>query len=644
MDPRGVVGEVKEAFERRLSLAEGGSWRLRYLHEVGLENFVQEVWERGECKKVVQMPTGAGKSVLMSLLTLATVHLRERVREGSRRNLILTFAPLTRIKLQLLQPLLAVSGAFEGFRGQNVFSVCLISSAEGQLEEVRKELYVKRRIYEKFIGPQGGSSTVVWVSPFFLFSAENVSEALQRLCEKAASRRDHCFIAVLCPHALAHLEALEEKLTLFDFLGNSPKEGLQVETRESMPAPRLKELVLAVFADEAHVMVNPRSELGRSIKSLAEAAPVALGFTATPIRETFLTITGKPPECGESLFLHGEPIYSYDLVMGTKWNRQDGRVLIDSFKAYFYMTNQTILDLTILNGLLDRQERLDEVLWKRVYSEKRVRRYTMLVFKHLEEHFGEHAPRAKVLVLAPNTWEADAWRNVLEEDLRDRNWRDTRVFKAHSRDGEKALGEIDRFVKSSSGFLVAVDMVKLGFDDPDLDALVIARPVENMVAYVQMRGRVLRYPKSQDRPKAHRGALILHLAAKEIMEDEERIRKVESGRCSREAGMFEELSGSSDTKPAVRLDDKLELELIFLGCVPVGPKSVDDEASLNKQLASIESEISYIDYLLSRIERRPDAPHNEGLQVAYRHLKRLRAEKERQRDELIRRLARGRRR
>jgi len=76
----------------------------------------------------------------------------------------------------------------------------------------------------------------------------------------------------------------------------------------------------------------------------------------------------------------------------------------------------------------------------------------------------------------------------------------------------------------------------------------------------------------------------------------------------------------------------------------LGAAARERDYELEAALAGIESEISYIDYLLSRIERRPDAPYNEGLQVAYRHLKRLRAEKERQRDELVRRLARGRRR
>jgi hypothetical protein len=72
-------------------------------------------------------------------------------------------------------------------------------------------------------------------------------------------------------------------------------------------------------------------------------------------------------------------------------------------------------------------------------------------------------------------------------------------------------------------------MAKLGFDDPDLDALVIARPVRSTTAYVQMRGRVLRYPRSKDRPKLRRGALVLHLAAKDIMEAENEVIKVESG-------------------------------------------------------------------------------------------------------------------
>jgi hypothetical protein len=44
-----------------------------------------------------------------------------------------------------------------------------------------------------------------------------------------------------------------------------------------------------------------------------------------------------------------------------------------------------------------------------------------------------------------------------------------------------------------------------------------------------MRGRVLRYPKSFDRLKLKRGAFILHLAADEMMEDEDKVKSVERG-------------------------------------------------------------------------------------------------------------------
>jgi type I site-specific restriction endonuclease len=39
-------------------------------------------------------------------------------------------------------------------------------------------------------------------------------------------------------------------------------------------------------------------------------------------------------------------------------------------------------------------------------------------------------------------------------------------------------------------------MARMGFDDPNLEALVIARPVGSILSYVQIRGRVLRKPNS----------------------------------------------------------------------------------------------------------------------------------------------------
>jgi ankyrin repeat protein len=100
---------------------------------------------------------------------------------------------------------------------------------------------------------------------------------------------------------------------------------------------------------------------------------------------------------------------------------------------------------------------------------------------------------------------------------------------------------------------MAVDMVKIGFDDPNLDALVIARPISSEVGYVQMRGRVLRFPKDRSRPKVIHGALILHLAAKEIMEREEKIKRVEEGEFTK-ADVQKALSGFGSAEGVIQAE------------------------------------------------------------------------------------------
>jgi len=489
-----TVERVEEVFVRRFRSVKGEGWELRYLHKVGLENFVQGVLVRGECKKVVQMPTGAGKSVLMALLALATVHLRDRVREGTQRNVMLVFAPLNRIKFQLLEPLIIASGACEGFQPPS-FSVYCISSAAKALDSLCEELLSRYR--SKMPGHWFSGKTLLALTPPTrrLYNVSSVGEALRMVAdrvEELGERYSH--IAVICPHAFGRLEGAEEVFR------------------------RLKDRALAVFIDEAHVMVDPGGRWGKLMAQLARAAPVAVGFTATPVVETCEVVAGEA--CAHGMLLHSEPIHSYDLMLGRKWIQPgEEPILVSRLVARFYRSNFQVLKAPA--------ELRGNDLWKN-FCRDRVREYAERMLQELERHFGlsrsELLSSVKVLVLAPNTREADIWGEVLREKLRGMG----RVFIAHSGVTDPQ-GEIERFVKSKAGILVAVNMVRLGFDDPDLDALMIARPTKSGVVYVQMRGRVLRYPKSFDRLKLKRGAFILHLAADEIMEDEEKVESAEAG-------------------------------------------------------------------------------------------------------------------
>ena len=205
-------------------------------------------------------------------------------------------------------------------------------------------------------------------------------------------------------------------------------------------------------------------------------------------------------------------------MLRKKWlGKDDKPILVDRLVARFYRSNI----FPALTKLTSKE------LWKNACRE-RVRKYAEITFRDLERHFKlnrrELFSKIKVLVLAPNMREADIWKETLQQYLGN----STQIFLAHSNVSDPQ-GEIEKFVESSAGILIAVDMVKIGFNDPNLDALIIARPVQSMVTYVQMRGRVLRYPEDPDRLKLKHGAFILHLAAEEILEDQEKIAKVERG-------------------------------------------------------------------------------------------------------------------
>ena len=527
-DPGKVASEVEEVFVRRFRSVKGERWKLRHLHRVGLEKFVRELLSqnlaKGECKKVVQMPTGAGKSVLMALLALATVHLRGRVREGDRRNVMLVFAPLNRIKFQLIEPLVIASGACEGFQPPS-FSVYCISSEEKALSEIYNKLLDDYR--GKIPSGWFSAAAAIGVSPLPSFGAATVTDALKMLQKRIEEGGDeYSHIIILCPHALARVteSAVKSKqLTLEDFLQSGSKTApakRYVRSSEGETFKFFKSKTLAVFIDEAHVMVDVSDKLGKLLSELSDSAPIALGFTATPLKETCKNISKK--ECSQELLLYGEPIYSYDLMLRRKWLQQNEEpILISNLKARFHSSEIQVIKAPLMLSPDD--------LWKNS-CRNRVKVYAEVMLRELEGHFGLSAKdlvlKAKTLVLAPNTKEADMWKEVLDELLG--NELSEYIFVAHSR-LTNPHEVIEEFISSRGGILVAVDMVKLGFDDPNLDALVIARPVKSDVVYVQMRGRVLRYPKSPDRLKLKRGAFLLHLAADGVMEDEDKVKSVERG-------------------------------------------------------------------------------------------------------------------
>jgi superfamily II DNA or RNA helicase len=109
----------------------------------------------------------------------------------------------------------------------------------------------------------------------------------------------------------------------------------------------------------------------------------------------------------------------------------------------------------------------------------------------------------KALIVTTNTTEADELVQQLHQI-----WHKQLVFKAHYR-GTNVSNAISKFKKNKEGILVTVNMADIGFDDTELEALVIAKQINTPIGYIQLRGRVLRKAKEEDNLKQKKYALIL---------------------------------------------------------------------------------------------------------------------------------------
>ncbi|RLE85535.1 MAG: hypothetical protein DRJ67_08685, partial [Thermoprotei archaeon] len=364
-----IYREIIEYVEYRFQAVRGRGWRLRELHKEALRRFLERILEEKVCKSIVQMPTGAGKSVLLTLLAVATAKLREHGELDQDRDVILVLAPLTRIKRQLYDRL-TIGGGRPKMRmkspSQPVFGVHSLESER---------------------------------------STTTVTEDLHYLLRNPRRRP---LVLLMCPHVLSDSintwpGTLNNINNIIGTLLCLARRGELVKKRREI-REILKRRILALMVDEVHHLYSPRSKLGKVVSELARAAPVALGFTATPLRESFELILGKKTwEFKEALLLEG-PIHSAELMENAK-RRGGGNVepiLISGLKVIFYKTTHKV------PSRVRRWEREKEY-WRRK-CRSRVEKYAEILVEKFEEFFNVKLckdVKAKILVLAPNTGEAD---------------------------------------------------------------------------------------------------------------------------------------------------------------------------------------------------------------------------------------------
>ncbi len=274
----------------------------------------------------------------------------------------------------------------------------------------------------------------------------------------------------------------------------------------------LRERTLALFVDEMHYGYSGSSRRSNRflVAEMARGVPVVLGFSATPVRSVLDLFATESKLMTRDVFIYRKSCV--DLTIESMRMLLEGKepILVPHIRAYFYDTRfDPGIKPTKFWGypLRNRVSRYMDKLFEVLRNEK----------VNLED--------LKVLVLAPNIEEANIW----EEELRSR-FPNAKVVLAHS-SKSRSTKRIEEFVCSSRGVLVAVDMVKLGFDDPDLDMLVIARPTRSPVAYVQMRGRLARWPRRDCLKRRRCYGILVHLASSKFLESTDVIREAELARC-----------------------------------------------------------------------------------------------------------------
>lgn len=208
----------------------------------------------------------------------------------------------------------------------------------------------------------------------------------------------------------------------------------------------------------------------------------------------------------------------------------------------------------------------------RVANRRRANRYAKRIVDCLVEFSDELGARIgrvrypKALVVAPNVPEAKDLQELIRERLDSAGATEVEVLRADYK-SERARDVIEEFRSQyrEGAVLVTVNMADVGFDDPNLEVLFIARRISNPLAYVQVRGRVLRTSRDPENVKSVFGyAIVVDLVgdAPDEVRDKERLEKAEKGELepADEMKAWSELTGLESAERAEAPVEVLEGE------------------------------------------------------------------------------------
>ena len=249
-----------------------------------------------------------------------------------------------------------------------------------------------------------------------------------------------------------------------------------------------------VICDEAHThYVGERtSELISQLKRRTKMA--FIGLTATPTSKAYKLF-------GKLLFHESSFVAAAKGIITPILHLKTYRTEVASIN---------LIEGEVIKGSFDE--------WSIAIME-RAQSYAELIYnemKELKERLGRYP---KAAVIASNTREADLLTKYLKKRL-------SEVIKAHYK-VENSLKKLEKFKGMNQGVLVTVRMIDIGFDDPNLEVLFIARPIRKPGSYIQVRGRVLRKPRNKDNMKEKLGYALIVDFTGSVLRFEERLKEYE---------------------------------------------------------------------------------------------------------------------
>ena len=236
-----------------------------------------------------------------------------------------------------------------------------------------------------------------------------------------------------------------------------------------------------IICDEAHNVTAATYE--ETVEDISKHETRVIGLTATPIR------SGDPdPDDSETKYLM--EFFNGHLPIHVDYGNEENAIeFLQKGKFLSYYKSYTIdseVRFTVSRQLLKLIE-TDRDLPKKFLQEIADNETRNLVIARLLHKLGEK--EVKVLYFAPTKEQSKLMCGMMISF----------GFKAAHVDGNTPLDYrqdvIQKFRKGEIKMLCNFGVFTTGFDDPKIDAVVIARPTKSLVLHTQMIGRGMRGPK-----------------------------------------------------------------------------------------------------------------------------------------------------